>query len=270
MNRAPFTAESRSRDPTAAFVCRELEAWLRPLLVRGEVDGVRVARDAECEALWQYFKAAADGAPDAAGSALESLLVTSPDERHSTFGRSLRQQPPARGLGPSYLQDSFFYHERVLKSLGLEPKPVLAIFYERLHEAADDLEAFEGRDLLREVFEALWLRYTIGTLFERADGQRLGEDLRHLAALWMDLPQKLDAALTKGQARVPSNSLPKAPTRPEENPSASLALLLATVTLAILFYFAPQVLPASWGEPLGATLLLMVGGAFLMGLGGQS
>lgn len=134
-------------------------------------------------------------------------------------------------------------------------------------------------DPIREAFETLQVRSELRELGQRMDPARMGEDFRRSVLLWMELPQKLDAALTlAARKRGPepmgmthaTGGCGQGAVRPTKSVfSAALALALALLASALLFqHLASAAALGVVGERLGTLVLVILGGALLGQLSG--
>ncbi len=227
------------------------------------------------EKLGDYLAAMTVDDPDAACDALLGLVSPRPAADRHRLRRRLRQLMPFRDSrrldDGDTVAATLLLHQRLLAEGGFQPAPPLAELYRSLfwiHCSASRL--VPDREILAEALEELRLVTGLGELRRQLDMARLAQDLKQNASLWLELPQKLDAVLTRAARETAiaeaGHSPPPAP-RERRSTDASLAvvaLLAAAVALAVVGRRLVELgADGVWGEELAALALLLLGAWFL-------
>ncbi|MBA3242723.1 MAG: AarF/ABC1/UbiB kinase family protein [Acidobacteria bacterium] len=224
------------------------------------------------ENLWGYLTAAARGDSDRACTHLLAELekgkarVSEEQLRHR-----LRQIVPfrdggwsARG-GNDSLAEHLFLHWRIAGELGFRPPSHLRAFYRGLFSTAATARRLAGeRDALLEALGDVRVMAGMARLRERLSPQELGENSQRYAALFLEMPQSLDEALTLasgGEGRLKIRVSPDHGVRRRNNtPSVMISLLVAAAAVALLaHHVSASGMAGAWAERIGAIIFLLFG-----------
>jgi ubiquinone biosynthesis protein len=232
--------------------------------------------------LWAYLVAAATTDPDGAAAHLFELMEKDPQRVHEDeFRRELRQvvlfrdgerQSPGKG---DQLGELVRVHWRLAQEHGCRPPLHLLRFYRGLFivsESADRLAP--DRDSLRDALETARVLATLVQMRDLLTPSRLNESLERYAPVLMELPRKVDEALTlaTGAGAHMHLHVRESPERRRHRnaaaATAALVLLLAGVGLLARYVAGAEAL-GEWGAKVGAGLFVLVGMLLLVRLSGR-
>lgn len=217
--------------------------------------------------LWGYLIAASNQSVDEVCTwLLRESTLEGPPWAEEQLRLRLRQAVPFRdgawSRGGEGLAEHLFLHWRFARECGFRPGAHLLAFYRGL--TALTLEARRlapGRDVLLQALEDVRLLAGMQQLGEMMSFDNLRDNFERYAALAVQLPPKLDEALTllvEGDLRRPAPG----PRPPEPRRGPSLVWLSLLLALAAVVLLARQV-DGVWGERIGALLFLLVGALLL-------
>ncbi|MCA1593785.1 MAG: hypothetical protein LC754_14275, partial [Acidobacteria bacterium] len=228
--------------------------------------------------LWDYLIAVSLENPDRAYSSLLKELRAAgrlPDEERLRHG--FRQVVPFRdsqwqsgGEGDEhYLAEHLFVHWRLATECGYLSQQHLASFYRGLFLITDAAQrlAPDG-DSLAEGLQDARLLVSISRWREMLNPSRFGDQFDRYAALMLEMPRRLDEALTlvsEDSPRVKLHVPEAAEHRRQKNSSAVLnAWLLVLASVALLLpRLTASMLAEPWAERINTVVFIFVGALLL-------
>ncbi|HKG14678.1 MAG TPA: AarF/UbiB family protein [Pyrinomonadaceae bacterium] len=232
--------------------------------------GVFARLPAESKAdLWAYLLAAAADNPDRACECLLRVLKNAGGPHENKVRQRFRQAVPFRNSGWSLSEDGnslaehLFVHWKLAGEHGYLPPPHLAPFYRGLFMIARLAHQLDpGHDALADGLQDVRLVAGVERLRAFANPDVLGERAERYAAMMMDLPQRLDEALTlvsEGRAGVKPQA-PEAAGR-KNSPTTFTALLMLLVAFVLLSQHFDKSLAGA--EGVKVAVFLALGGLLL-------
>jgi hypothetical protein len=226
--------------------------------------------------LWHYVMATSTEAPDRACSYLlreieQKGRTIDEDELRYRF----REIVPFRDGGwkgsgdSSNLTEHLFVHWKLLSERGLRPQRHLLCFYRGLFQTLACVRRFApDRDPLLEGLQDVRTIVMLEQFQEMLEWHALSDRLDKYGTMMMELPSKLDQALTlmtEGYARLPLQGATPAPYRGQHNSSAVvIALLLALVAVVLLsHHLASSAIGGVWVDKVSAIVFVVLGALLL-------
>lgn len=224
------------------------------------------------ENLWGYLAAAARGDTDRACTYLVAELEPSRRRRaEDELRHRLRQIVPFRDGGWSErgasdtLAEHLFLHWRIASALGFRPQTHLRAFYRGLFTTAAAARRLTlERDALLNALGDVRVIAGVARLRDRLGPQQFGANSEKYAALVLEVPQRLDEALTLASGGGGSIKLQVPPGQGVRGrrspPSVFTSLLVAAGAVALLAHrLVASGAVGAWGEGIGAAALLLFG-----------
>ena len=240
-------------------------------------DGVFAGLPSDAKAnLWDYLVAVLTENPDQACSYLlkemeEGRRTVSENELRQRF----RQLVPFRDGEWAYSSDNnslaehFFLHWKLMSRGGYRPRVHLPSFYRGLFMIASVAQRLAPqRDALRDALQNVRILAGAERLRDMLSTPRLGEQMDSYFGIMMDLPQRLDEALTlgaKGDVRLKLRAATEEIGERRRNSLAVLvALFMVLASCAVLSrYLAASGLSGARVDSIRAVAFLMLGAIVL-------
>jgi predicted unusual protein kinase regulating ubiquinone biosynthesis (AarF/ABC1/UbiB family) len=220
--------------------------------------------------LLDYLIAASTQDPDRACSCLVKELRKSSgavgdDELH----HRLRQAVPFRdggwsnGGGSDSLAELLFVHWRLASGVGYRPRLNVLGFFRGLFWIANSTRRLTGgRDGLLEALGDLRLDTAISQFKQMISLSQLGDGADKYAAMMMELPRKLDEALTlmsEGNALLRLDGIRSAGPGRQKRPSAVVAFLVLLAALVVLSHYTSSAVAGTWVDRISAIAFILLG-----------
>jgi predicted unusual protein kinase regulating ubiquinone biosynthesis (AarF/ABC1/UbiB family) len=240
-------------------------------------DGPLAGLPAEAKAnLWDYMIAVLTDDPDrACSSLLNEMGEGSRSASEAEFRQEFRQLVPfrdsdwAHGADNNELGQYFFLHWRLASRSGYRPRVHLPSFYRGLFMIARvSRQLTRQGDVLQHALQDVRILAGAEKLRDILTTPRLGEQMDAYLEIMMDLPQRLDEALTlgaKGDARSGFQVEEITETRGKKNSSAIAAALSLTLGATVLLtrHFETNV-AVSWSGRIGTVVFALLGVLLLL------
>jgi predicted unusual protein kinase regulating ubiquinone biosynthesis (AarF/ABC1/UbiB family) len=226
--------------------------------------------------LWHYMIATSTEAPDSACAYV--LREIEPQGRpvdENELRYRFREIVPSRDGGwrgstdSSSLTEHLFVHWKLLSERDLRPQRHLLCFYRGLFQTLAVVRRFAPEcDPLLEGLHDVRTLVMLDQFQEMLEWHVLNDKLDKYSALLMELPQKLDQALTlmaESHTRLPLQEMRFAKHGGQQNSSAVvIALLLALATVVLLSHHLAVAAPGwVWVDRVSALAFLVLGALLL-------
>jgi ubiquinone biosynthesis protein len=231
--------------------------------------------------LWEYLLAASTGDPDKACTHLIQIMGKNRQSvRESELRHQFRQVVPFRDgarSGPlegTCLGDHLLVHWRLAESHGCQPPQYIVRFFRALLLVNDVAQRLApGRDSLRDGLENVRVHLALGQMRDLMSLDQLNQGLERYAPLLLELPKRLDEALTlvaEGGARVNLQLRETAENRQQKNSTAAVSALLLVLAALALFahHLALFQSETGWGGKIVVVVFVLVGVLLLGRLSG--
>jgi ubiquinone biosynthesis protein len=221
--------------------------------------------------LGRYLAAADRNDPDEVCDALLQEMTREGTDDSRELRLRLRQAAPfhesAWSTGGESLAEQLFLHWRVAREQGYRPRPPLLAFYRGLFSLAVTARQLDPEgDTLRESLEEVRLLANANQLRAMLSLREMRQSLERHVVLMMELPQKLDEALTLASEGRRSPKPAGMPERAEWRGSWVFVLtsMLALAAVALVtHHLAGREAVGRWAERGGALTFAVLGGLLL-------
>jgi ubiquinone biosynthesis protein len=224
--------------------------------------------------LWGYLIAASSEDANRACSYLTEELAGDKSERGADQLRQrFRQLAPFRDVGwdggdGNSLAARLCTHWKLAGECGRAPRPAAVSFYRGVMIAAGLARWLApDRDSLTEALQDVRLIAGLEKLRAMAGPDQFADQLHRYAAVAVDLPQRLDEALTlvaSGDARLKFQMPETAERRARQNSSAKVTALLLVLAAFVVWAQSPAAsLAGAWGDGVKAFIFVVLGALVL-------
>lgn len=223
--------------------------------------------------LWDYLVAAAADNPDrACSSLLREMKTTGRSDRGGDLPRRFKQLVPERegqwSNGNDNLADYLIEQWRLVGLCGYVPQEHVASFYRGLFAITClTRQLAPESDALAEGIQEMRLLVSLGQMREMMKFRELENQMDTYAALMVNLPQRLDEALTlaaEGGARVRFQLPTSVERRRRKNSSMKLTALLLVLAAFVLWTHNPATaLAGPWADGVRALVFVALGALVL-------
>jgi ubiquinone biosynthesis protein len=225
--------------------------------------------------LERYLAAADRNDPDEVCDALLQGMAKEGTDDSRELRLRLRQAAPCQdgawSTGGESLAEQLFLHWRVAREQGYRPRPPLLAFYRGLFSLALTARQLDPEgDTLRESLAEVRLLANADQLRAMLSLREMRQSLERHGVLMMELPQKLDEALTLAAEGRRSQKPAGTPERAEWRGSWVFVLtsMMALAAIALVtHHLAGREAGGRWAERGGALTFAVLGGLLLRAAG---
>jgi ubiquinone biosynthesis protein len=282
-----IAAEDEERHSLARRLC---VAWLRQALL-GSVfpvepapanitilphqqivfnDGAFATLPLEAKAnLWDYLIAVVTENPDrACASLLKEMQTEKQQVGEDELRQRFRQIVPFRDgewtYGDNHIAEHLFLHWKLASDRGYRPRRNLPSFYRGLFTIVNVAYRLAPQvDVMREAFQDVRILAGVEKFREMLSTDQFGDQMDKYAAVSLELPQRLDEALTlmaEGNARLQLN----VPKDARNSSAVSIALFLVLASCAVLsHHLAASGVAGTWIYSISVAAFLLLGAMLL-------
>ena len=221
--------------------------------------------------LWNYLVATASDSPNQACAFLLKELKRrdSLDGDHE-LQQKFRQAVPFRDTdwGGDFFADHLFVQWRLANEHGYLARQNLPSFFRGLYTVAQlARQLCPQRDAFAQALEDVRLIARMEWFKEMLVPDQFGKQMNQYAALMMELPQRLDEALTlvaegRNESRFPVRERHQRECR-QTSSTTIVALLLVLAAFVMLVQHAGVVINAAWADSIKALLFVALGACVL-------
>jgi len=221
--------------------------------------------------LWGYLIATASESPNHACSFLVKELKGSESlDTDSELQQRFRQVVPFRDTdwGGDFFADHLFVQWQLASEHGYLARQSLPSFFRGLYAVAQLARQLSPqRDAFAQALEDVRLIARVEWLKGMFRPDQFGKQMNEYAALMVELPQRLDEALTlvaEGHTQSRLGEREMYPHQPRQNSSAIIvALVLVLAALVLLVQHVAATVSAAWADGIKALVFVALGACAL-------
>lgn len=220
--------------------------------------------------LWDYLIAVVTENPErACASLLKEMKMEKQPVCEDELRQRFRQIVPFRDGewtygGDNHMAEYLFLQWKLASDRGYQPRRNLPSFYRGLFTIVNVAYRLAPQvDVMREAFQDVRILAGVEKFREMLSTNQLGDQMDKYAAVSLELPQRLDEALTlmaEGNARLKLH----VPTDVRNSSAVSIALFLALASCVVLsHHLAASGVAGAWIDSISAVAFLLLGAMLL-------